>query len=43
MRKQAFPAENPETIASPDDIMPLYLYLMGDDSLKENGKEFNAQ
>jgi NAD(P)-dependent dehydrogenase (short-subunit alcohol dehydrogenase family) len=43
MRKAAFPAENPDTIASPEDIMPVYLYLMGEDSLKENGKEFNAQ
>jgi NAD(P)-dependent dehydrogenase (short-subunit alcohol dehydrogenase family) len=43
MRKKAFPAENPETIAKPQDIIPVFLYLMGDDSLMENGKQFNAQ
>ncbi len=43
MRKKAFPAENPETLAQPQDIMPVFLYLMGDDSLLENGKQFNAQ
>ncbi|MFQ3198368.1 MAG: hypothetical protein ACI81A_002093, partial [Paraglaciecola sp.] len=25
------------------DIMPLYLYLMGQDSLSETGKTFHAQ
>lgn len=43
MRSKAFPAENPETLAQPDDIMPVFLYLMGDDSQHENGKQFNAQ
>lgn len=43
MRKRAFPGEDPTSIASPEDIMPLYLYLMGDDSLHEKGKAFNAQ
>jgi hypothetical protein len=27
----------------PETLMPLYLYLMGDDSLHENGGRFNAQ
>lgn len=43
MRAHAFPAENPETIASPEDIMPTYLYLMGKDSLMTNGQSINAQ
>tara|TARA_R110000772_G_scaffold234482_2_gene346067 strand:- start:302 stop:1042 length:741 start_codon:yes stop_codon:yes gene_type:complete len=43
MRKQAFPAENPEKIAQAEDIMPVFLYLMGKDSLQENGKQFDAQ
>lgn len=43
MRKQAFPAENPEKIAQPEEIMPVFLYLMGKDSLTENGKQFDAQ
>lgn len=43
MRKQAFPAENPEKLAQADEIMPVFLYLMGRDSLQENGKQFDAQ
>lgn len=43
MRKKAFPAENPEKLPQPEDIMPVFLYLMGDDSLHENGRQFNAQ
>lgn len=43
MRAQAYPAENPNTISSPDDIMNTYLYLMGADSEGVNGQQFNAQ
>jgi len=43
MRAQAFPAENPNSIASPEDIMPAYLYLMGADSKSVNGKSIDAQ
>lgn len=43
MRAAAYPAENPQTLATAEDIMPTYLYLMGDDSLGVNGKQFNAQ
>jgi len=43
MRRQAFPGENPENLPKPEAIMPLYLYLMGADSLQENGKQFDAQ
>ena len=43
MRAKAFPAEDPMTLKTPADIMPLYLYLMGDDSKSENGKTFHAQ
>jgi len=43
MRKQAFPAENPEKIAQAEDIMPVFLYLMCSDSLKENGQQHDAQ
>lgn len=42
-RALAFPAENPETIASPESIMLPYLYLMGDDSRDNQGKQFTAQ
>ena len=43
MRATAFPAEAPGTRPTPEAIMPLYLYLMGKDSVNENGKAFHAQ
>lgn len=43
MRASAYPAEDPMTLKTPADIMPVYLYLMSDDSLNDNGKAFNAQ
>lgn len=43
MRAVAYPGEDQSAIASPIDIMPLYVYLMADDSLKTNGKVLKAQ
>lgn len=43
MRAQAFPAEDPNLLKTPHDIMPLYLYLMSDESKHESGKTFHAQ
>lgn len=43
MRQAAYPAEDPASIAAPDAIMALYLYLMGADSEAENGRAFSAQ
>ncbi|WP_137169481.1 YciK family oxidoreductase [Marinomonas sp. FW-1] len=43
MRANAYPEENPETLATTEDIMPVYLYLMGDDSLNVNGQSLDAQ
>ncbi len=43
MRASAFPDEAPGTLPTPADIMPLYLYLMGEDSASENGQSINAQ
>jgi len=42
MRAAAFPAENPETLKTPEQIMPAYLYLMSDDSIGTTGKSFDA-
>ena len=42
MRANAYPAENPNTLATPEDIMPAYLYLMGDDSMALNGEALDA-
>tara|TARA_R110000737_G_scaffold176266_1_gene201342 strand:- start:1926 stop:2663 length:738 start_codon:yes stop_codon:yes gene_type:complete len=43
MRSSAYPAENKADIASPEDIMPLYVYLMADDSKTVNSQRLNAQ
>jgi len=43
MRSSAYPAENKATIATTEDIMPLYVYLMSDDSKAVNGQRLNAQ
>ena len=43
MRRLAFPAEDPNTIAKPADVMPAYLYLMGPDSRGVTGEIFLAQ
>jgi hypothetical protein len=43
MRRTAFPAENPTDNPAPEDIMGVYLYLMGEDSIGSTGISFNAQ
>ena len=43
MRASAFPDENKDKLKTPADIMPLYLYLMGDDSRRKTGISFDAQ
>jgi len=42
MRKDAYPAENPENLPTPEDKLPLYLYLMGDDSAGITGEALKA-
>lgn len=43
MRADAYPAENPMNNPTPEQIMPIYLYLMGKDSGKTTGQAFDAQ
>ena len=43
MRAKAYPGENPIVNPLPEEIMPLYLYLMGQDSKGVNGKALDAQ
>ena len=43
MRASAYPAEDKDKLATPNDIMPLYVYLMSDDSLDVNGQTIKAQ
>lgn len=43
MRAKAFPAEDRELLKTPEDLMPLYIYLMDDSSKAVNGKTIKAQ
>ncbi|VAY02436.1 putative oxidoreductase YciK [Arsenophonus endosymbiont of Aleurodicus dispersus] len=43
MRAYAFPLEDPMKLKTPQEIMSVYLYLMGEDSIKESGLSFDAQ
>lgn len=43
MRASAYPAENADTLQRPEQIMGLYLYLMGPDSKGTTGKSLDAQ
>jgi NAD(P)-dependent dehydrogenase (short-subunit alcohol dehydrogenase family) len=43
MRSCAYPAEDKTEIATTEDIMPLYVYLMSDDSVGVNGQTIKAQ
>lgn len=43
MRAQAYPGENPASRPLPEEIMPVYLYLMGPDSKDVNGQALDAQ
>jgi NAD(P)-dependent dehydrogenase (short-subunit alcohol dehydrogenase family) len=43
MRVKAYPGEDPCCNPAAADIMPLYLYLMGPDSIGTNGQSLDAQ
>jgi len=43
MRASAYPGEDPLTLPTPEDIMPVYLYLMGSESKAVSGEAFHAQ
>ena len=43
MRHAAYPGEDPSTNPSPDEIMPAYLYLMGNDSIGITGRSLDAR
>jgi NAD(P)-dependent dehydrogenase (short-subunit alcohol dehydrogenase family) len=43
MRASAFPDEDKSKLKTPAELMPLYLYLMGDDSRRKTGISFDAQ
>ncbi|MEO3683544.1 YciK family oxidoreductase [Shewanella vesiculosa] len=43
MRAKAYPGEDPQTLKTAQEIMPTYLFLMGNESIGTNGQAFNAQ
>ncbi|WP_372971317.1 YciK family oxidoreductase [Marinobacter sp.] len=43
MRATAYPAENPQQNPAPEDLMPVYLYLMGPESRDVNGQQIDAK
>lgn len=43
MRAAAYPAENPARLKTPEEILGVYLYLLGPDSRGVSGKTFDAQ
>jgi NAD(P)-dependent dehydrogenase (short-subunit alcohol dehydrogenase family) len=42
MRRQAFPAEDRDKLATPEQIVGTYLYLLGSDSQGVTGQQFDA-
>lgn len=43
MRAKAYPAEDPNTLKTPQDIIPLYLYLMSPEGIEVHGQCIDAQ
>ncbi|MEL0628605.1 YciK family oxidoreductase [Psychromonas aquatilis] len=43
MRANAYPKEDPQVLKTADEILPIYLYLLGDESVDITGQRFNAQ
>jgi len=43
MRAKAYPAESPDKVIPPSEVMPHYLYLMGDESSEVKGQSIDAQ
>ncbi len=43
LRARAYPGENPQTLATPESVMGIYLWLMGSDSAAVTGRALSAQ
>ncbi len=43
MRRDAYPAENPQTQPTPESLMPVYLYLMSPEAKSIHGQTLNAR
>ena len=42
LRAHAYPGEDPRTVKPPEQLMPLYLWLMGADSIGTTGQALGA-
>ena len=43
MRRDAYPAENPQTLPTAESLMPVYLYLMSSDAQSIHGQALDAR
>ena len=43
MRRDAYPAENPQTQPTAESLMPVYLYLLSDDAKTIHGQALNVR
>jgi hypothetical protein len=43
MRLEAYPAEDRDSLVTPDEILPAYIYLLGPDSQGITGQSFDIQ
>jgi NAD(P)-dependent dehydrogenase (short-subunit alcohol dehydrogenase family) len=43
MRAQAYPAEDPMTLSTPESIMPIFVYLASDESIEVTGQALSAR
>ncbi|MDE0480172.1 MAG: YciK family oxidoreductase [Gammaproteobacteria bacterium] len=43
MRAAAYPGENPDTLPTPESLMPVYLYLLGPDGRDLHGQTLDAR
>ncbi|MCY3564645.1 MAG: YciK family oxidoreductase, partial [Gammaproteobacteria bacterium] len=43
MRAAAYPGENPDTLPTPESLMPVYLYLLGPDGRDLHGQTLDVR
>jgi hypothetical protein len=43
MRALAYPEEDPKTLPTPDQVVPVFVYLASDDSTAVTGQSLDAQ
>ncbi|MAZ65530.1 MAG: YciK family oxidoreductase [Kangiellaceae bacterium] len=43
MRRSAYPGEDPQTLITPEQLVPAYLYLLSDESMSVHGQSIDLQ